>query len=92
MKLSIRVTPNAKRDEILGWKGDVLRVKVSAPPVDGKANAALIELLAEALGIAKSAITIIAGVAARSKVIELTGADPEETHRRLARGQSSLLP
>lgn len=91
MKFTVRVTPNAKRDEVLGWKDGVLRVKVNAPPVDGKANAALINLLAEALNISTSAITIIAGVAARSKVIELDGIEAEEARRRLSRGQATML-
>jgi len=59
MKLRIRATPNAKRSEILGWEDDpaagrVLRVRIAAPPADGKANAELVRFLAKELGLSKS--------------------------------------
>ncbi len=72
MKLRIRVTPNARRSEIIGWEDDpvcgrVLRVRVAAPPLDGKANAELRRFLARALRISQSGITLDKGDSSRIK-------------------------
>ena len=73
-KITVRLQPRASRDEILGWDEEgTLRVRVMAPPVDGAANAALIQLLAKRLGIAKSKISLISGATARNKVVEVEG-------------------
>lgn len=53
--------------------GDALKVRVTAPPVDGAANAALIELLADRLGVSRSAVSIISGHAGRTKIVEVAG-------------------
>ncbi|MDP1709635.1 MAG: DUF167 domain-containing protein [Candidatus Komeilibacteria bacterium] len=74
--IKIRVTPRAKKNQILGWNGDVLRVHVTAPPVDGKANKALVDFLAEEWGVAKSSIKIIKGETAREKVLEAPDSVP----------------
>ena len=76
MKLRIRATPNARRSEVTGWEHDavsgrVLRVKVAAPPVEGKANEALREFLAETLGIAKSRVVLEKGDASRIKTFDI---------------------
>jgi len=75
--LRVRLTPRGGRDRIDGWsdddRGRVLRVRVSAPPVDGKANAALVKLVAKSLGVAKSAVTITAGETARIKTLAIDG-------------------
>ncbi len=73
LSLTVRVQPNARRSEIAGLHGDALKVKVAAPAVDNKANAALIEFLCETLDVPKSAIAIRRGAAARRKVVEITG-------------------
>ena len=73
VRFAVRVQPRASRSEIEGVHGDALRVRLSAPPVDGAANEALVELLAKALGVAKGAVRVVAGVASRSKVIEVEG-------------------
>lgn len=75
-KLSIKLTPNAKKNEITDDTIDMfgmrcLKVKVSQPPEDGKANAALIELLAEYLGTKKGKIKIIQGPTSRNKIVEI---------------------
>ncbi len=57
--LSVRLQPRAKRNEIVGWRDGVLLVRVTAPPVDGKANAALCKLLAKALGVAPSTVAVV---------------------------------
>lgn len=76
MILRVKVTPNASRSEILGWEdhptaGRHLRVRLQAPPVDGKANKALILFLAATLSVPKSRITLVKGVSARLKSLEI---------------------
>jgi uncharacterized protein (TIGR00251 family) len=75
IRFRIRLTPKGGRDAIDGWSDHlnerVLKARVTAPPEDGKANAALIALLAKALGIAKSRIAIVGGSASRLKSIEI---------------------
>jgi len=73
MKLSVRLTPNASREEILGFENNVLKVKVHAKPVDGAANEALIAILAEKAGVPKACVRIKSGVASRSKLVEIDG-------------------
>lgn len=70
MQIKIKVTPRARENKIAGWQGDILRVHVTAPPVDGKANKALVDFLADEWGVAKSSIKIIKGETAREKVLE----------------------
>lgn len=77
-RISVRLTPRGGRDAIEGWEGDVLHVRVSAPPVDGKANDALVRLLAKALGVAPSRVTLVAGAQARVKVVEVHGLTPAQ--------------
>ena len=76
MKISIKVKTHAKKSEVVGDDIDllgarILRIKISQPPEDGKANKALIELIAEYLNIKKNAITIIAGEKSTHKIIEV---------------------
>lgn len=86
IRFKVRLTPKGGRDAIDGWgehlNERVLKARVSAPPEDGKANAALIALLAKALGIAKSRVTLASGDASRLKTIELEGG--AELQARLA--------
>jgi uncharacterized protein (TIGR00251 family) len=73
VRFAVRVQPRASRSAIDGVHGDALRVRLSAPPVDGAANDALVELLARELGVARRDVRVIAGAASRSKVIEVEG-------------------
>ena len=78
LRLRVRLTPRGGRDRIDGWAADadgspVLKVRVAAPPVDRAANAALVALLARALDVPKSAVTIAAGETSRVKTIEIDG-------------------
>ena len=83
MRLSIRLTPNASRDEVIGRTGDgVFRVKVQSPPVEGAANRRLTRFLAERLGISKSRIRIVSGGMSREKVLEIEG-DEQDIIRRM---------
>ena len=71
VRLKLHVRPGAKRNGISGVFGDALKVELQTPPVDGKANSALIKLLAKWLDITKSNVTIISGESCRDKVVEL---------------------
>jgi uncharacterized protein (TIGR00251 family) len=77
LKIKVRLTPRASRDEIAGYSDGVLRVRVTAPPVDGKANAALRKLIAKRLGVAPSRVTIERGAKGRDKLLAVEGADPD---------------
>ena len=76
MTIRVKVTPNARRDALVGWEDDpragrVLRVRLRAPPAEGKANKALVAFLADRLGLPKSALTLVHGQTSRLKTIEL---------------------
>ena len=84
MILSIKVVPKSSRDRVAGWMGDALKVCVTAPPEKGKANAAVEALLAEALGLPRESVRIVAGLASPRKTVEIDGLDDAELRRRLA--------
>ena len=73
VRFAVRVQPRASRSEIVGVHGDAMKVRLSAPPVDGAANAALVELIAEVLGVGRRAVRIVSGESSRSKVVEVEG-------------------
>jgi uncharacterized protein (TIGR00251 family) len=72
-RIRVKVTPNAKRSEIVGWQEHagvrILRIKLAAPPLDGKAKKALIEFIADVLGTAKREVTIVTGESQRLKTV-----------------------
>ncbi|MDQ7815363.1 MAG: DUF167 domain-containing protein [Patescibacteria group bacterium] len=70
-KISIRVIPNASKTEIAGREGTTYKIRVAAPPVDGKANSELIEFLSDVLDIPKSSIDVIKGQSGKQKIIEV---------------------
>jgi uncharacterized protein (TIGR00251 family) len=81
VRFAVRVQPRASSSEICGLHGDALKVRLSAPPVDGAANEALVELLAGALGVAKRAVRIVAGASGRGKVVEVDGVRAGDVQR-----------
>lgn len=83
VRLRVHVQPRAKRSEVAGRHGDAVKVRLAAPPVDGAANEELVRFLAEALGVPRRAVRIVAGLAGRDKVVELDGLAPGEAERRL---------
>lgn len=88
MRLAVRVTPKGGRDAIDGWSLDsagrpLLKLRVSAAAADGAANAAVIIVLAKAVGRPKSALRIVSGDTARVKLIEIEGLSPEDLAARL---------
>jgi len=82
--ISVKAVPRAARDEIVGWLGDALKIRVTAPPQDGRANAALESLLAAALGVPRNAVRVAAGHGAARKRIEIDGLGRAEIERRLS--------
>jgi len=82
-KISLRVYPNASRNEVVGFTDGVLRVKVSAPPSKGKANKELITFLNRLLGVGKGGVNIIKGHTTRSKIVAVDGLSREEVMKRL---------
>ena len=84
VSISVKAVPRAARDEIVGWLAGALKIRVAAPPQDGRANAALETLLAAALGLRKSAVRVAAGHGSARKRVEIDGIDRAELDRRLA--------
>ena len=81
LRFNVHVQPRASRSEIVGLHSDALKVRLAAPPVDGAANDALVELLADALGIARGAVRVVSGPTSRGKVVEVDGTDVENIGR-----------
>lgn len=82
MKLAVKVTPGASRSEIIGWEQDphagrVLKLRIAAPPVDGKANKEVAAFLAKRLGVAKSSIELLHGDSSRVKLLNIPDAAAE---------------
>ena len=71
LTLTLHIQPGAKKTEVAGEHGDALKIRLAAPPVDGKANAALLAFIAEKLGVAKGAVTLKSGQTSRRKVVEV---------------------
>jgi uncharacterized protein (TIGR00251 family) len=84
VELSFRVSPNAASNELVGCVEGVWRVKISAPPVGGRANKELIAFLAQKLGLGKGDLTILKGHTSRNKLISIVGLSREEIARRLS--------
>jgi hypothetical protein len=81
--LSVRVTPRSSRDELQGWQDGVLRVRLKAPPVDGRANEALCRYLASLLGVPAGDVTVVGGQTARIKRLRVEGLAADEMKTRL---------
>lgn len=80
VRFSVRVQPRASRSEIAGVYGDALKVRLSAPPVDGAANVALIEFLADVFAVGRRDVRILAGETSRSKIVEIEGITERTVH------------
>ena len=84
VRFAVRVHPRASHPGVHGVHGDSLKVRLSAPPVDGAANDALVELLAELLEVPRRAVRIVSGLSSRAKVVEVDGIGVEPVHRLAA--------
>jgi len=84
-RIQLKVAPKSARNAILGWIGDSLKIAVTAAPEKGKANEAVIALLADRLRLPKSAFSIVRGATQSQKLVEICGQDEVEILRRLGR-------
>jgi len=71
MKLLVRIVPNAKQSEAVGWEGQTLKVRIAAPPIEGKANAELIKFIAELCDCSPSEVEILKGMGSKHKTLEV---------------------
>ncbi len=81
--LRLHIQPGAKKTEVVGMHGEALKIRLAAPPVDGKANACLIQFLAEKLGVAKSAVVLLSGDTSRAKRVHVSGLTDAAAKARL---------
>jgi uncharacterized protein len=83
-RLRLRVSPGARGTGVIGRYGQAWKVRVAAPPEAGRANAAIVRLLAETLAVPQEAVKLVSGQSARDKIVELAGIDETLVERRLA--------
>jgi hypothetical protein len=81
--LEIKVVPGASRDEVAGWLGAALKVRVTAPPERGRANAAVEEIVAEALGVPRDGVRVVRGTTSPRKTLEIRGVSEPQLRERL---------
>lgn len=86
IKLEIKVVPGSSRNGIAGWLGETLKVRVTARPERGKANAAVEQVIAAALGLPSKCTRVVAGKSSARKVVEISGLSESEVYRRLSKG------
>ncbi len=89
VRFSVRLLPRASKNEIAGLQGTSLKIRLTAPPVDGLANKALIEFLSDALGISRRNVCIVSGETARTKVVEVSEVGLEVVQRLATEGVTS---
>ena len=82
-KIDVRVQPKASRNQVDGFEDGTLRLRVTAPPADGKANIGVIALLAKTLGVSKSRLEIVRGHSSRNKVVSIDTLSEQEVRRRI---------
>ena len=82
--LRLHIQPGAKKTEVVGLHGEALKIRLAAPPVDGKANACLIAFLADRLGVARAAISLLSGESSRAKRVHVSGVTDAAARARLA--------
>ena len=82
-RVRLRVSPGARQNELVGRHGEGWKIRVAAPPEGGRANDAVLDLLARELSLPRRSLSIVSGQAGRDKVVQLEGIDPAETERRL---------
>ena len=83
-RVRLRVSPGARSAHVVGRHGEVWKVRVAAPAEGGRANEAVVRLLAETLSIPREDVTLVSGLGARDKIVQLTGLDPTQIERRLS--------
>jgi len=91
-RLRLRVSPGASRSHVVGRHGEAWKVRVAAPPEDGKANDAALDLLADVLRVPRGRIELVSGRTARDKVVALRGLSADEAGKRLAEAAGEGRP
>ncbi len=92
MRMEVRLTPNARNDEITGRTGDgKFRIKVQSPPVEGAANRRLVRFLSGMLGVPKSKVRIVGGEKSRDKILEIEGDETDIIRRMGERGKCGIF-
>lgn len=86
VRIRLRVQPRARRTEVAGLHGEAVKLRIQAPPVDGKANEEVVRFLAQRLGVPRSQLELVAGLSGRSKVVLVRGLDLEAVAARLVTG------
>jgi len=86
--LKVRVQPNAFRNQVVGYEEGTLRLRVTAPPIEGKANDGVIALLAKTLRVSKSSLMIVRGHASRNKTVAVDELTEQEVRRRIEAGST----
>lgn len=86
VRFPVRVQPRASRTEVAGTQQGALKVRLQAPPVDGAANEALVDFLADSLGVPRRLVRIVSGASSRTKVVEVTGVDAGAVSRLVTAG------
>jgi uncharacterized protein (TIGR00251 family) len=81
--LALKIIPNAPRNEIVGRLGEAIKLKIHAPPLEGRANDELCDFLAERLGLPRRAITLLRGDTSRQKIVSVDGLNLADVHSRL---------
>jgi uncharacterized protein len=81
--IAVKIVPRASKNQVVGIEGDALKIRLNAPPVEGKANDALIAFLANVVGVHRAQIEIVAGHTSRHKVVRLRGVSAQEVERKL---------
>ncbi|MEY2478733.1 MAG: uncharacterized protein QOG87_4048 [Actinomycetota bacterium] len=88
----LHVQPGAGRAAVVGRHGDALKVRVAAPPTGGRANDAVLELLAEVLGVKAADLELVGGASSRSKRVRVTGVEPDDVRKRLENAVGNAGP
>lgn len=88
MRLTVRISPSAKKSEILGWEDGFLKIKIAAPAIEGKANAELTRFLAKIGHVSKSQIVIVKGDTSKIKIVEM----PDAAYAHVISSSSSSSP
>lgn len=81
--LRVRVNPRSSRNQVTGWQEDTVNIKLTAPPVEGAANKAALEFIAERLRLKKSQVSLSSGATSREKIFEIDGLTMDEIRKRL---------
>jgi uncharacterized protein len=84
-RIVVRLRPRGSRDELIGMRDGVLQARVTAPPVDGKANRALCKMIAERVGVAPSKVSVMRGEKSRDKLVRVEGVDSAALQKALDR-------